>query len=91
MAIPREDLDEITVLLRDHDDQLVKMIDYIMHNAGPGHSFEVVVDPDMRENRKTFFMDGDGSFYIQELKKNGNKVKIKDDKLIEGYLNCLQQ
>ena len=91
MAIPREDLDEITVLLRDHDDQLVKMIDYIMGNAGPGHSFEVVVDPDMRENRKSFFMDGDGSFYIQEVKKNGNKVKIKDDKLIEGYLNCLQQ
>lgn len=91
MAIPREDLSEIKVLLRDPDNQLVKMIDYIMHTANIGHSFEVVVDPDLREYTKKFYMDGDGSFYIQEVKKDGNKVKVKDDKLIEEYLNCLQQ
>jgi hypothetical protein len=91
MAIPREDLSEIKVLLRDPDNQLVKMIDYIMHNANIGHSFEVVVDPELRESKRTFYMDGDGSFRIQEVRKDGNKVKVKDDKLIEGYLNCLQQ
>ena len=90
MAIPREDLNEIKVLLRDPDNQLVKMIDYIMHNANIGHSFESIVDPDDRERKKSFFMDGDGSFYIQEVKYNGKKVNIKDDKLIENYLENIQ-
>ncbi len=85
-----DDFEEITVRLRDHDDQMVKMIDYIMHTANIGHSFEVVVDPDMKEYRKKFYFDGDGSFYIKEVKKNGKKVKIKDDNLIEGYLKRIQ-
>jgi len=68
MSIPKEDLTELIVRLRDPDNQLVRLIDYIGITSGPGHSFEVVVDPDMREHRKSFFIDGDGSFYIQELK-----------------------
>jgi len=90
VAIPEKDLDELIIKVRDDEDQLVKMIDYIMHTAGIGHSFEVVVDPDMREYRKKFYFDGDGSFRIQDVKKNGRKVKIKDDKLIEGYLKRIQ-
>jgi len=82
-------LDEITIKLRDPDDQLVKMIDHIMHSANIGHSFEVVVDPYTREFKKSFFMDGDGLFYIKEVKKNGKKVNIKDNNLIEQYLECL--
>ncbi len=89
MAIPREDLTELTIKLRDPDNQLVKMIDYIMHTANPGHSFEVVVDPDLREYTKKFFMDGDGSFRIWSVKMNGKEVKVKDDKLIEKYLRSL--
>lgn len=85
MAIPREDLVELVIKLRDHDDQLFKMIDYIMHTANVGHSFEVVVDPDMREHKKSFYMDGDGSFYIQEVKKNGKKMKK-----LEEYLRFIQ-
>jgi len=86
-----KELDEITVKLRDPDNELVRMIDHIMHSANIGHSFEVVVDPDMREYRKSFFMDGDGSFYIKEVKKNGKKVNVKDDKLIEQYLENIQR
>ena len=85
MAIPRKELDELVIKLRDYDDQLFKLIDYIMHTANVGHSFEVVVDPDMREHRKTFYMDGDGSFYIKEVKKNGNKMKK-----LEEYLRFIQ-
>jgi hypothetical protein len=85
MAIPKKELDELVIKLRDHDDQLFKMIDYIMHTANIGHSFEVVVDPDMREHRKTFYMDGDGSFYIQEVKKNNMKMKK-----LEEYLRFIQ-
>ena len=90
MAIPKEDLTEITIKLSDYDDQLVRLVDYIMHTANIGHSFEVVVDPDMSEYRKSFYIDGDGSFYIQEIKKDGKKVKIKDDKLINEYLKRVQ-
>ena len=85
-----DDYVEIKVIVRDYEDQLVKMIDYIMHAANPGHSFEVVVDPEMREHRKTFFFDGDGSFHIKSVKRNGKKVKVMDDKLIEGYLKRIQ-
>lgn len=85
-----KEYDEITVQLRDPDNELVKLIDYIMHSANPGHSFEVVVDPDMKEYRKTFFMDGDGSFYIFKVKKNGREAKVEKDKLIERYLKRIQ-
>jgi len=87
MGIPTEQLTEITVKVRDPDDQLVKMIDYIMHTANIGHSFEVVVDPDMSEHRKKFYMDGDGSFSITEVKING--IKYKTDKIKE-YLERIQ-
>ena len=85
-----QEFDEITVQLRDPDNQLVKMIEYIKGAANIGHSFEVVVDPDMREYRKSFFMDGDGSFYIKEVKKNKRIVKLDGDKLIETYLERIQ-
>lgn len=90
MAFSGKNLDEITIKVRDPDNQLVKMIDHIMHSANIGHSFEVIVDPDLRERTKKFYMDGDGSFYIKEVKKNGKKVNVKDDKLIEGYLKKIQ-
>ncbi len=90
MAIPEDQLDEITVKLRDPENQLVKMLDYIMHTANIGHSFITVVDPELREYTKKFSMDGDGSFYIQEVKKNGKKIKVEGDKLIERYLKRIQ-
>ena len=84
------DMLEVTINLRDPDNQLILLIDYINRLSGPGHSFDVVVDPDMRENRKSFFIDGDGAFYIKDLKMNGKKIKIENDKLIEGYLKTIQ-
>ena len=90
MAIPPEELTELVIKLRDPDNQLVQLIDYIGRLAGPGHSFIVDVDPDMRENKKTFSMDGDGSFMIKDIKMNGKKVEVKDGKLIERYLEKLQ-
>lgn len=82
---------KIEVLVDDYEDQLVKMIEYIKNTANIGHSFDVVVDPDLSDYRKKFFFDGDGSFYIKEVKRDGKKVKIdKDGKLIESYLTKIQ-
>ncbi len=58
----------ITVLVRDQDDSLENLIEYIRVTANPGHSFSVVVDPDMSEHRKSFGIDGDGSFFIKKIK-----------------------
>lgn len=80
---PSDEYIEITVNVRDLENSLIKLIDYIQSKANPGHSFEVVVDPDDSEYRKSFYMDGDGTFFIKDVKKNGKKVKIEDDKLIE--------
>jgi len=90
MSNSEDQFDEITIKLRDPDDQLVKMIDYIMHIANIGHSFITVVDPELSEYTKKFSMDGDGSFFIKEVKKNGKKVNVKDDKIIESYLRKIQ-
>lgn len=85
----KNDYDTIVIEVRDTDRELIKMIDYIMHTANIGHSFEVVVDPNLSDYRKRFFIDGDGSFSIANIKLNGKKVKIKDNKLIETYLSNL--
>ena len=85
-----QELDELTMKIRDPDMQLVKLIEYIRVTAGPGHSFDVVVDPDMSEYKKSFFMDGDGSFFIKDIKINSKKVKVVDDKVIENYLQKIQ-
>jgi len=47
---------------------LIGLLEYIKSNAAPGHSFEIVVDPNMRENKKSFYMDGDGNSYITNIK-----------------------
>ena len=87
MDLSREEIDTITIKVRDYDYQLVKMLRYIMTIANYGHSFDVVVDPSMSEYKKSFFMDGDGAFHIKDLKKNGIKV---NDKIVEGYLKRIQ-
>lgn len=58
----------ISVLVRDQDDQLEKLIKYIEAKSSPGHSFPVIVDPDDSEYRESFGFDGDGAFRIKKIK-----------------------
>ena len=88
MLVP-DDMDVLEIKLRDPDNQLIQLIEYIRVCAGPGHSFDVVVDPDSSEGRKSFFMDGDGSFFIRQIKKNKRVTKFKDGKVLENYLASL--
>jgi len=86
-----EDFDKIEFLVKGDDGQMVSLLEYIRACASPGHSFDIVVDPDMREYRKSFFADGDGSFFMKDIKKNGVKIKTdKEGKIIETYLRSLQ-
>ena len=87
-----EEFSKIEILVKGDDDQMVKMLEYIRSISVIGHSFDIVVDPDLREYKKSFYADGDGSFFIKSVKKNGIKVKTdKEGKLIESYLNKLYQ
>lgn len=94
MALPgaEDRLTKIEVLVRDPEDQLVKMIEHIRLLSSPGHSFIADVDPDAskEEGRQHFSFDGDGVFFIKYVKKNGKKVTMKDGKLVENYLRKLQ-
>ncbi len=92
MAYYEKPMTNIEVLVRDHDHQLIKMIEHIRALAAPGHSFVVIVDPDASKNegKETFSMDGDGSFFIKDIKMDGKKFEMKDGKILEGYLKKIQ-
>lgn len=82
--------DKIELLVKGDDGDIARMLEFIRANAAPGHSFEIVVDPDLREYKRSFYADGDGSFHIKHVKKNGKLVKLdKDGKLLENYLRSL--
>ena len=49
-------------------DTLIPLLEYLKRQAGIGHSFPMVVDPDDREYKKEFYMDGDGAAQIISIK-----------------------
>jgi len=69
---------EIKIEVRDPENQLIQLIDYIRKISGPGHSFEVIVDPDDSELKKSFFIDGDGAFFISKIEKDKRIFKLKE-------------
>lgn len=73
----KPEFDEIVIKLRDPENQLIKFLIAARGNANPGHSFPVVLDPDDSEHKKEFFFDGDGSFFIKDIKFNGEEWKEK--------------
>lgn len=62
----------------DPDRRLANLLNYIRHNGNGGHSFTIIVDPDLRENTKRFSWDGDGGDRINEIKVNGSLLKGLD-------------
>lgn len=51
----------------DSENSLLELLKYIKANGNGGHSFEIVVDPDSKDNKKSFFWDGDGPDRITEI------------------------
>ena len=80
MALPgiKDRLTTIEVLVRDPENQLVKMIEHIRQLAAPGHSFIADVDPDAskEEGRETFSFDGDGLFFIKDTNINSKELPL---------------
>jgi len=73
-----KDFVKIELLVRDPDNQLVKFLQKVRRHANPGHSFVVVVDPDLGKadgGSEKFSFDGDGSFFLKDIIVNGEKEK----------------
>jgi len=47
---------------------LLPLLEYLKRQAGIGHSFPIVVDPEDSEYKKEFYMDGDGAAHIISIK-----------------------
>ena len=55
------------VFCRDQDGTLRRLIEAIGKHGNGGHSYDIVIDPDRKEEKETFFWDGDGSDYINSI------------------------
>ena len=58
---------KITLLVRDEDDNLEKILDDIKKSGNIGHTFDIVIDPDEKGGRK-YGWDGDGADHIHYIK-----------------------
>lgn len=63
----------ITIEYVDYEDSLLKLIEYIGDNANTGHSFNIDVDPNDTERKKSFGVDGDGGFRLISVKEEVEK------------------
>lgn len=70
----KPEMDQITILIRDPDHQMIKFLHAARAAANPGHSYTVVIDPDSKQSQD-FGFDGDGSFFIKDIKFNGKEYK----------------
>jgi hypothetical protein len=73
---------------------LVNMLEQIRRQAAPGHSFSIVVDPDVKSEAESFGFDGDGSDHIEpnSIKVDGKTCKFEEEKeavnteaFLQGY------
>ena len=76
-----QDIFNISVEVRDPENQLIDMIEYIKKIANGGHSYKITVDPDSSDYKKDFYIDGDGAFHINDVKVDTIK-KYKDGKVV---------
>lgn len=58
----------------DPDGKISELINYIKTTAQAGHSFPVVVDPDDKDYRREFYIDGDGSDKIIDFAELNESV-----------------
>ena len=93
-GVKKEHMYVYQVTARDPEQNLKKLIEYIGKNGNTGHSFEIVVDPDMteKEGRKTFYWDGDGLDYVHKVEiippgtGEGIKTHISEVKLRKTHI-----
>lgn len=66
---------EIKIIAKDAYNSIPRLIETIGQFAGPGHSTNIVVEPNSKDNQK-FNFDGDGPDRIESI--SAKKINIKD-------------
>jgi len=69
LPVKVENLHRISIVCRDQENSLYKLLEYIRRIGNQGHSFDIVVDPDNSECKQNFSWDGDGSDKIFSIEK----------------------
>ena len=87
-AAAPDDFTIIKVQATDNDQNLQNLLEYIAKIGNAGHSFSIVVDPDVKESAKTFSWDGDGSDHIWEVSAF-NYSKEKSSLTEKGFSKSL--
>lgn len=70
---------KIEIIVRDRENNLEELLNYIKDTGNVGHSFSIIVDPDS-STKKRFGWDGDGHDYIKSI-----KVNLINENLNEEY------
>jgi hypothetical protein len=79
--------DEIEVSFKVKGDAKSEILELLQHCekiGGWGHSFNIVIDPDLSEYKNEVYFDGDGADRLFDIKINGKKV-TKDFLDIDKY------
>lgn len=58
---------KITIEANDSEGSLYQLLSYLQELGNMGHSFSIVVDPDMSEYKRNFGWDGDGPDRISSI------------------------
>lgn len=76
-----EDLETkfLGLVISDPENQIRQLLNVIKSYSTAGHSFNVVVDPDDKDRRKEFFIDGDGNCKLSDIQN----VKLNESVLNE--------
>ena len=61
---------KIEIIVRDRENNLEELLNYIKDIGNVGHSFSIIVDPENSSTKKNFGWDGDGHDYIKSIKVN---------------------
>ena len=68
----------ISIKVTDDENSLEDLIEYIKKVANIGHTFNVTVDPGNKDYEKSFEIDGDGTFYIDDIKSTISDTNVND-------------
>lgn len=82
---------KLVIGVRDSEGELKNLIEYIKDVAQTGHTFDVVVDPGNDDWEKSFEIDGDGAFRIDDVEfetddddEDVDEIEIKEEALVKS-------
>jgi hypothetical protein len=67
IAEDKSEYKKITIIARDSENSLVDILTHIKDAGNMGHSFDIIVDPEAKPGKKTYYWDGDGSDTIKSI------------------------